>query len=53
MSNKLFDKQGELCHVRDIDGDIVINSLRGQYKNEMELISLLSLIVTFERVGLM
>lgn len=49
----LFNKDGELHHIHDNGSELVINSLRGQYKNEMELLALLNLIATLEKVGLM
>lgn len=53
MSPPLYDKKGELCHIRDTGSELVIKSLRGQYKTEMELNALLSFLFTLEKLGLM
>lgn len=47
----LFEKSGELCHVRDSGKELVINSLKNMYKNERELLSLLNFISTLEKMG--
>lgn len=47
----LYDKRGELCHVRDTGQELVINSLKNMYKSERELLSLLNFIATLEKMG--
>lgn len=53
MMVPLLDNKGDLCHIRDTGSDLVINSLRRQYKNEIQLIVLLGFIETLEKIGLM
>jgi len=49
----LFDKNGQLHHIKDSGEKLIISSLKKQYKNETQLICLLDLIVTLEKIGLM
>lgn len=48
----LYDHQGELHHISIKDEKYVINNLKNQYKTEHELLALMNLIMTLERLGL-
>lgn len=49
----LIDMHGELCHIRDAGDQLVVRTLKHQYRSEKELLILLNLIETLEKVGLM
>ena len=49
----IYDKDGELHHINNTgSGELTINSLRGQYRTELELLSLLNFISTLEKLEL-
>ncbi len=49
----LFDKAGELHHLRDAGTELILNNLKGQYKTERELYALLGFLDTLEKLRLM
>lgn len=48
-----FNKENQLYHMDDRGPEIKLKSLKGQYRNERQLYSLMSLIITLEKMGLM
>lgn len=49
----LFDKGGVLHNLSYENGVGRVKTLKGQYNNEKQLIALLGLIITLERMGFM
>jgi len=53
MAPPIFNKDNILHHIQDTGKELVIRSLKGQYKDELELFTLLNFISTLERLELL